>query len=401
MKRHSYSLLFTLFLFALLPLFSAHADAADLDEIVRYAVTVDVNEDATLHMVYHIDWKVLDSTSDGPLTWVQIGIPNSHCSDIRGLSPAVKKAAYSSSGGNYVRVDLDRAYQAGEIAEIEFELTQDYMYQVNKFTEGETVYDFTPGWFEDIRVDELMIRWKSDRALAQTPDCLQNDGYYQWTSSLGKGERFSITVTYSNDAFGFDLSKSSAPEEDPFDIVFIIIGFIAFLFVVVAPIISFLLMVAAFFHTSNFSSGDKKKITRTKVVYYPECQGCGAPRPEGKDNCEFCGRSFIKSEEVIKEEDIPEEEKALRSKNKDGIYRYTSQPNTYVRVHVTHIPVPRSSSSSSSSRGGRSFSCAHSSCACACACACAGGGRAGCSVKDFYNTGLKLRQLAARGQRVK
>ena len=46
-------------------------------------------------------------------------------------------------------------------------------------------------------------------------------------------------------------------------------------------------------------------------------------------------------------------------------------------------------------RGGRGYggggfvysSCAHSSCAhssCACACACAGGGRAGCSVKEFY-----------------
>lgn len=34
-----------------------------------------------------------------------------------------------------------------------------------------------------------------------------------------------------------------------------------------------------------------------------------------------------------------------------------------------------------------SSSCAHSSCvsSCACACACAGGGRAGCSVKDFYS----------------
>ena len=29
-------------------------------------------------------------------------------------------------------------------------------------------------------------------------------------------------------------------------------------------------------------------------------------------------------------------------------------------------------------------SCACASCACACACACAGGGRAGCSKKDFY-----------------
>ena len=28
-------------------------------------------------------------------------------------------------------------------------------------------------------------------------------------------------------------------------------------------------------------------------------------------------------------------------------------------------------------------------CACACACACAGGGRAGCSMKDFYHTNLQ------------
>lgn len=34
-----------------------------------------------------------------------------------------------------------------------------------------------------------------------------------------------------------------------------------------------------------------------------------------------------------------------------------------------------------------------SSCACACACACAGGGRAGCSRKDFYNPTLKTGAL--------
>ena len=33
-------------------------------------------------------------------------------------------------------------------------------------------------------------------------------------------------------------------------------------------------------------------------------------------------------------------------------------------------------------------------CACACACACAGGGRAGCSKKDFYGT--KLTTMAIR-----
>ncbi len=32
-------------------------------------------------------------------------------------------------------------------------------------------------------------------------------------------------------------------------------------------------------------------------------------------------------------------------------------------------------------------------CACACACACAGGGRAGCSLKDFYNTNLQSEKI--------
>ena len=32
-------------------------------------------------------------------------------------------------------------------------------------------------------------------------------------------------------------------------------------------------------------------------------------------------------------------------------------------------------------------------CACACACACAGGGRAGCSMKDFYHTNLKSEKV--------
>ena len=52
--------------------------------------------------------------------------------------------------------------------------------------------------------------------------------------------------------------------------------------------------------------------------------------------------------------------------------------------------------------GGRSSvfishsSCVRSSCACAsCACACAGGGRAGCSKKDFYKTNLRTEVIQA------
>lgn len=49
-----------------------HIHAKDLDEILSYTIWVNVNDDATLNMHYHIVWKVLDSTTDGPLTWVKI-----------------------------------------------------------------------------------------------------------------------------------------------------------------------------------------------------------------------------------------------------------------------------------------------------------------------------------------
>jgi hypothetical protein len=396
MKNRVRLLLPLLCLLLLLPVLTPCARAAELDEILDFEVTVDVNPDATLYMRYHIDWKVLDSTSEGPLSWVKIGIPNSRYVSMTPRSAAIQSISYTSDGGSYVRVDLDREYRAGEVVTIEFDLVQDYMYQVNASREGETVYSFTPSWFDEIRVDEMTVRWNSDKVLEVLPGSEVSGGYYTWTRQLAKGQKMTVTVTYDNDAFGFDTSKTIEEGDD--DDFAAVIGVGVFLLFTIGVISFIAKVIRAFTRPANFSSGTKTKVTRTKVVYWPECQGCGAPRPDGANNCTYCGRSFIKSEEVIKEEDIPAEEKELRGKKSDGLYRFASQPNTYMRVHVTHVPAPRSSYSGSS-RGGHS-SCAHSSCACACACACAGGGRAGCSTKDFYNTHLKLRQLERkRGDR--
>ena len=50
--------------------FAMTAKAADAtDEIEHFLITVDVQEDASLLMTYHIDWKVLDDVEYGPLTW--------------------------------------------------------------------------------------------------------------------------------------------------------------------------------------------------------------------------------------------------------------------------------------------------------------------------------------------
>ena len=143
MKQTKRLLILALGLLLLIPLLSAGAEAADLDEILLYEITVDVNEDATLRMVYHIDWKVLDSDSEGPLEWVKIGVPNSHYQGLTGRSDAVRKISdLRENGETYARIDLDRKYYAGEVAEIEFELDQDYMYQVDMMTEGETVQGY-------------------------------------------------------------------------------------------------------------------------------------------------------------------------------------------------------------------------------------------------------------------
>ena len=407
--------LFLLLAALLLPM--AASAAGDLDEILNYTVTAEVNEDATVTLLYHIEWKVLDSSSEGPLEWVTVGIPNSHYSDLTALSDSISKISYTSSGGSSVRIDLDRKYYAGEVAVMDFSLVQDYMYQVNELTEGETVYHFTPGWFDSLDVDEIVIRWNGDKALGQAPACIVDaEGYYVWTDSLSHGQRLSVTVTYPAEAYAFDETKtlgggsSGGYEYDDDDDGDAILGFIV-LIIIIVIVVKVRKSRRGYTKTSNLSGGTK--VTRTKVVYYPVCQGCGAPRPENANNCPYCGRSFIKSEEVIKAEDIPKEERELRTKTTSGLYRYHSQPDTYIRVRSVPIIVNTGSSGSGSSRSGSSrssggssrgggsshSSCASShcacasSCACACACACAGGGRAGCTTKDFYNTDLKLRQL--------
>ena len=88
------SALLALALALAIPFSSAWAAKGDLDEIVNYSIVVDVNDDATLTMMYHVEWKVLDSTSDGPLTWVRIGIPNQHYLSMEAASDTIKSIRY-------------------------------------------------------------------------------------------------------------------------------------------------------------------------------------------------------------------------------------------------------------------------------------------------------------------
>ncbi len=382
-KRISRLLVFFLIVLLSVGILSLNVYADPLDEIVDYEIDAVVNDDATVNLTYHVEWKVLDSDSEGPLSWVRVGIPNSHYSNVKPLTDTIKSIGYDSGSGSYMRIDFDREYYEDEIVTFEFSLDQDNMYQVDRLEEGYTGYIFTPGWFDGIVVDHMAVRWRADKAESWEPPCFTEEGKLSWEyENLSPGEKITLSVTYPNDAYGFDLSKKiEEGEEESSDDYEWILGLV---FVAIPLGIFQIIKKAAsavYEAGASFGSPDKK-ITRTKIVYFDTCPGCGAVRKEGQEKCEYCGRSLIKSEEIIEEKELKSSEKEAAKFNKDGEYRYSDSPNTYVRVHV--VPIPRPVRSHSSSRGsGYHSSCVHSSCACACACACAGGGRAGCSAKDF------------------
>ncbi|MCR4934508.1 MAG: zinc ribbon domain-containing protein [Lachnospiraceae bacterium] len=404
-KRLKYFFALLVLVISLIP--ASKSYAKPLDEILDYEITISVNEDATLEMLYHIKWKVLDSDSEGPLTWVKIGIPNNNCIFIDPVSNNIDHAGkMTENNKTYARIDFDKKYYADDVCDFEFRLTQDYMYEMNILKEGETVYYFIPGWFDDIAVDNITVKWNTDKVLSHSHGATQEGDFLVWNTSLAPGEKMEeISVTYNTSDFAFSEEKTrdfaddydngsssydynySSDDDDIGETIYGFAGlaFIIFIFVKLGKTINYT-------SKGGFKSGStetKRVVKRTLIKYYPTCPGCGAVRPENSEKCEYCGRSFIESEEVIEEKEIKDPQKY----NNEGVYHYGDSPNTYVRVHVTHVSVPRPRPSCAhSSCAHSSCACAHS-CACACACACAGGGRAGCSTKDFYNTNLKLSQL--------
>ena len=272
--------------------------AKDLDEIQNYGVSVQLREDGTMDLTYHLDWLVLDDKAEGPLEWVKIGIPNSHADSFSAISQNIKKVGYLSDGGSYAKVTFDRKYRAGETVSFDFSFHQSYMFEIR----GDTVvFSLTPGWFDKIEVKNAVIRWNASGVQSSNADSA-DENYLYWKTALRKGERLRAEVTYPRGYF-LNLNEneqSTKVKSDSDDDVKALLG---------------LLLTGGF----------------VGLIIW------------------------------------------LVRRNKDG-YGGGSGFGGGRHVYV-HTPV-RS--------GCVRSSCACASCACACACACAGGGRAGCSKKDFY-----------------
>lgn len=271
------------------------------DKINNYIVEITPNEDSTLNIKYHIEWEVLESDNAGELTWVKIGAPNKHYCNPIPLTDNIDNLKLNTSGGTYINVYFKDSYVKGDIVTFEYSITQPYMYTMQTPTENLVTYEFTPGWFNDMKIDHLEVHWNDMNFHSVGDGGFQEDNHFVWEKdNLEFGEKMTISVVYENDAFDFskEMSSSNIKDDDVIEVVCIVL----------AVIFAILIGVGIGVVEDNYLGGSG------------------------------FGRNYI----------------------------YSSS---------------------------RSSSSCVSSCACACACACAGGGRAGCSTKDFYHTNLKLEQL--------
>lgn len=301
--KRIYRALFTaimLFLVALIFPINSLAVENPLDEIQEYTIQVDMRNDGTMDIKYHLDWKVLDDTSDGPLSWVKVGIPNKNVDEIEAHTDNIKKIEYNKQDGRtYVYIYFDRDYHKNEVVTFDFSIHQSNMYVIDK-EEHMLRYSFTPGWFDEIEVKDITVKWNKNNVLKSTALGEDMNGYLVWTGSLSFGEKLNTSVYYNLDAF--EVTEEGQVQEDEG----IGPGWIIFIVIIV-------LILAIVFIIAISSDG------------YDSHSGFGGG-----------SRTYIYG-------------------------------------------------------GGRS-SCACVS-SCACACACAGGGRAGCSKKDFYHTNVQVDTL--------
>ena len=131
--------------------------AANLDEIEKYFITVRIQPDGSAEIDYDIHWKVLDSTTAGPLEWVKVGVPNNNIEPVSHSDTIADLYSYPE-GGSYVRLDLDRRYYAGETVRLMFTLHVTHLYEI--YDDGSVNFEFTPGWFDEAETKQLTFTWE-------------------------------------------------------------------------------------------------------------------------------------------------------------------------------------------------------------------------------------------------
>lgn len=224
-----------LLIFFLILIINTESYAADLDRIVNYNVTVDPRmNDGTLDITYEITWKVLDSTTEGPLEWVQIGMPNEYFDTIKPLSKNIK--SINQYNGAFVKIVFDKKYYVGEQVTFKYKIHQSRMY---KLSWGKCKYSFTPAWFTDIKVDNMKVKWNKDQVKSDNTS-KKEDNYLVWKkTNMDKGEKITVKVQYNKNAFGYlDTYKQYNSMSNDGGVQYIPLFCILFIVIIICMIMS-------------------------------------------------------------------------------------------------------------------------------------------------------------------
>ena len=350
MKKKLLSLLMGLLLVAaLLPAAVRTAWASDYDYIHSYQVDVTPNtNDGSLSILVSFQWQALEDlpATNSQQGGVKIGIPNGSIRELTALSGDI---ADIQNDNSYVYIDFTHDFRAGEVFSFSYSWVQEYMYTLD----GSTVrYEYTPGWFDSIRVGSMTLTWHDPAGVTGTASDGDTYGgdHVLTATDMGHGEKLPLAVTYDNwpTALDSQYSKDNLPggydnsyyddDSSHSSAIATVFGFIIMI-AVLCFIVSILTSVG------RYVGGFGTRYVFVNGLWYPRGPG-GKPRH---------GSVGTKTR--------PRPPQSSRKGGFGGGSRGGGFGGGF--------------------SGGSHCACA-SSCACACACACAGGGRAGCSAKNLY-----------------
>jgi len=323
----------------------------DIDRINQYYITINPRKDASLDIRYDIQWEILSDNAED-LTEVFIGIPNSNLNQLKALSNNI--ASLKEQNG-LVEVRFKQPYSGKQTIDFSFSIHQMNMYTLG---EGNCNYSFTPGWFEEIQVKDVRILWNSKSVLSADTDELNSDGYYVWSGKLKKGEKITANIKYIENAFKYSTGTNAVASSTN-DLVSNIEN--AYDTINTPVNIPYANMDLSGFTTMDPNSA-LKNIYKIGGLAIACCLGGAVLSIIGG-----LGRGY----------------------SSHGGYGYYDR-HRYRGYSDTRSSDVLGSVLDGLLGGGSGGGGGHG---CACACACAGGGRAGCSKKDFYGTNVRTKNI--------
>jgi len=217
MTRQRISIMTLIFLLAIACIPGGMVRAAGTDEIKNYAIDILPQEDGSLVDTYAINWCVI-SNSAGPLTWITLGMPNEQY-EIMSSSGDVASVTPYDQGFNYqIRIDLPREVNAGDCVNVTVQIHQYGLAKLDE-TADQIGFQFTPGWFDEVPVDQLQLTWHlpSDATQVKSVDPKPTDqsaSQAVWKTSLQPGGKYPISIQYDKAAFpNFNPNNTGLPAQ--------------------------------------------------------------------------------------------------------------------------------------------------------------------------------------------